>query len=124
MPRPRNISRQALVAYGRRKRELERLGFSSYDEYLSSPLWGRIRTEKLREQENACYGCLRQDAPVNVHHSSYERAVLQGKAPHRLFVVCDECHKQIEFIGKMKIGPGEATEALRKLRAKNLGKGS
>lgn len=121
MARPRNISRQALVAYGRRKRELSRLGFSSYDEYLLSPLWGRIRTEKLKDEDCTCYGCGRK-AAAEVHHSSYERAVLQGKAPHRLFVVCPDCHKEIEFIGKMKIGPGEATAALRKLRLKNLGK--
>lgn len=121
MARPRNISRAALRAYGARRRVLMALGFDSYDAYLASDLWRRIRTRKLEDEGRICYGCGAPDC-VQVHHGDYERPTLEGTAPHRLVVVCDSCHEACEYIGRTKLSPAEATNELRKLRQKNLGK--
>ena len=117
MARPRNISRAALRAYGARRRVLMALGFDSYDSYLASDLWRRIRNAKLEAEGRICYGCGAPDCR-QVHHGDYERATLEGKAPHRLMVVCDSCHEASEFIGKMKLSPAEATAELRKIRGR------
>lgn len=119
MARPRNISRAALRAYGARRRALMALGFDSYELYLASDLWRRIRNAKLEAEGRTCYGCGASGCS-QVHHGDYECATLEGKAPHRLFVVCDSCHEASEFIGKMKLSPGEATAELRKIRERRL----
>lgn len=116
MSRPRNISRAALRAYAARRRVLLALGYQSYDAYLASPLWARIRTRKLEDERRICYGCGAEGCS-QVHHADYALATMEGKAPHRLFVVCEACHKACEFFGKVKIGPSEATATLEKIRA-------
>jgi len=119
MSKPRNISRAALRAYAARRRVLLALGFDTYELYLASDLWRRIRNAKLDAEGRICYGCGAPDC-VQVHHGDYERPTLEGKAPHRLMVVCDSCHEECEYFGKTKLGPAEATANLRKLRAQNL----
>lgn len=119
MARPRRLSREALSAYRQRLNVLRAMGFDSYDAYLSSDLWRSIRDRKLLDDGRLCFGC---GAPNcrQVHHGSYAREVLEGRAPHELFTTCDDCHKACEFLFGVKVGPKQATEALRKLRRERL----
>lgn len=119
MARPRRLSREALSAYRQRLNVLRAMGFVDYDAYLASPLWRSIRERKLLDDDRECYGCGALGC-YQVHHDSYAREVLEGKAPDELFVTCDECHRRCEFLYGVKVGPRQATEALRAIREKRL----
>lgn len=78
------------------------LGFSSYQEYLSSELWQRIRTRVLVAHRvspkipgTECLLCP-MDA-TEVHHSSYSRAVMEGRDLTKLIPLCRSCHQKIEY---------------------------
>lgn len=119
MARPRRLSREALSAYRQRLSVLRAMGFPDYDAYLASPLWRSIREKKLLDDSRECFGCGAAGC-YQVHHASYAREVLEGKAPDKLFTTCDDCHKCCEFLFGVKVGPRQATEALRTIREKRL----
>lgn len=105
-------------AYHQRNRVLFQLGFLSYDQYLRSPLWGRIRTQQLREHPN-CYGC--GCKAEEVHHGNYRRETLAGTSNRGLYSVCERCHRTAEFLpGFGKVGPAQATQRLKAIRAGRL----
>ncbi len=81
-------------AYGFRNAVLKRLGFESYDEYLSSPLWQGIRLAVLRRFRK-CYVC--QAKATEVHHAAYTKENLSGEDRSGLFSLCSECHHSIEW---------------------------
>lgn len=66
------------------------LGFSSYDEYLGSPLWLSIRRRVLEFFEGKCADC-RRDAS-QVHHLRYNIANLSGRSLKGLLALCKRCH--------------------------------
>lgn len=85
------------------------MGFSGYKDgdkpYLRSYLWRRIRESVLSynlgyPRGGACNACDDQDA-TEVHHRSYERAVLSGDGPSRdeLVPICRRCHEGIHLTG-------------------------
>lgn len=102
------------AVYAQRNKLLRRMGFPSYDAYLRSPLWRRIRAEQHREHPD-CYGCGRRGQEV--HHANYFQETLTGKSRAGLFTVCETCHKAIEWLAGVKLDPRRATERLKKLRA-------
>jgi len=63
--------------------------------YLSSTLWRKIRNRVLKRDNQICVYC-GSEAQV-VHHRSYEREVLEGKADHMLVSLCEDCHEYIHF---------------------------
>jgi len=65
------------------------------EEYLPSKLWHKIRRRVLKRDEKTCVFC-RGHADV-VHHRSYERDVLEGKADHMLVSLCRACHDYIHI---------------------------
>jgi len=71
------------------------MGFSSYGDYLNSPLWIGIRATAFRLHGVNCKIC--NNKAVVIHHISYRRPVLLGKDLTALVPLCDGCHHKIEF---------------------------
>lgn len=80
--------------YRIRKFSLSEIGYASYQEYLASEDWKKIRKEKL-EKFPVCLLC---DKPsCQVHHLDYDSATLLGLEDRLLAALCDSCHEGIEF---------------------------
>lgn len=95
--RYRNLQRRHATTYEvHRERCLEKLGYSSYRQYLRSELWKAIRDEKIR-QTPLCELC--SSKAQCVHHISYKLSVLIGRNMRKLVSLCNECHTKIEFHG-------------------------
>lgn len=100
--------RKALPSY-------RQLGFVSYAAYLSSGLWASIRSRVLSRDKRLCKCC---GGPANqVHHHSYDIAVMKGHADHLLISICETCHTLIEFDGDRKRTIEQVQAALLKLLA-------
>jgi hypothetical protein len=67
-------------------------------EYLPSSLWQKIRRRVLRRDKKICFYC--GGTAILVHHRSYTRKVLEGRADHRLVSLCEGCHGLIHFSDK------------------------
>jgi len=79
--------------YGGRNRLLQQLGWTSYREYLDSPLWEKIRSRVLAR--GSCVLCGRP--PSQVHHLRYTKDALRGRDDSQLVAICRGCHFTIEF---------------------------
>lgn len=82
-------------AYKIRNKHLRNMGFSSYRKYLDSPLWKSIRSEVMVANP-LCWAC-RKCRAIEVHHSSYDLDVLQGRDLRYLIPLCYSCHDCGEF---------------------------
>lgn len=85
--------------YKERNQNLPYLGYSTYEEYLKSPEWEKIR-DKILMRHPTCCCCDR--VASQVHHYSYDLPVMLGLLNELLFSICDKCHEEIEFDGKTK----------------------
>ena len=90
----RKICENAPV-YLARSMVLRTLGFSSYQEYLDSLLWKRIRARALKGTGGTCRICL--GLARQVHHRDYGLDTLSGQRLDGLIPVCGGCHWRIEF---------------------------
>ena len=77
-----------------RKNSLEWMGYSSYQGYLRSEEWRRIRSARL-EKHPDCALC--GVKATQVHHMSYDPITLVGGKPNRLVQLCGLCHEKIEI---------------------------
>ena len=115
------ITKRAIREYGYRNRNLEELGFDSYDDYLKSHLWKSI-FHKVLSISSDCYGCY--SIATEVHHGSYDIPTLRGDHIESvvgvlLFPICRKCHKSIEYTRKgNKVDPLTATRKLQAKRAR------
>jgi hypothetical protein len=91
---PEQLKQLRTDCYTRRNNILKSMGFASYQEYLRSNLWAKIRAKVLYRQPR-CYGC--NEKATQVHHNSYERKDLDGTRTRHLRPVCDICHTVAEF---------------------------
>lgn len=66
-----------------------------YELYLASDLWKTIRERVWVRDGLACRVC-NSRAEV-VHHTSYDRDVLDGNRDEALVSLCHDCHSAIEF---------------------------
>lgn len=82
--------------YLNRQKTLEKLGYSSYQEYLKSELWSRIRNEEINRYQGKCGLCQKKPA-YTVHHHDYSKQALLGSDRNRLTPICKSCHRKIEF---------------------------
>lgn len=100
--------------YGQRPKLLKEMGYSSYDEYLSSEQWAVIRREVLERQPN-CELCFQ--IATQVHHASYTRESLRKSKSKLLVSICRPCHYYIEFAsgGQKEAWSMSATKLLCKL---------
>lgn len=84
--------------YASRDFVLRELGFASYQEYLRSALWQRIRNKVFRVKGRVCQMCF--GAASMVHHNRYHKNDLLGKNLAFLVPICGPCHERIEFSKK------------------------
>lgn len=71
------------------------LGFSSYDNYLRSNLWRRIRKRVLARDGGTCLCC--GEPAQHVHHTDYSIDVMSGECDAKLVSLCERCHNQAEY---------------------------
>ena len=74
---------------------LAEMGFTSYQQYLESPLWSAIRKRHLKVMHYSCQIC--KDRANQVHHRQYRMVDLQGETSKQLVAICQNCHRWIEF---------------------------
>lgn len=78
--------------YRKRDESLRVLGFSSYQDYLNSPIWYFLRKLVMKRAKG-----LRQSCQINratqVHHESYSPKCLLGHQMKKLVAVCPMCHE-------------------------------
>lgn len=84
-----------MYEYAMRNIVLADMGYTSYEEYLKSKLWVRIRKKVLAKTQGKCSVC--RDPANEVHHTSYDRKTLEGKNLKRLRPLCRSCHDIGEF---------------------------
>ncbi len=95
--------------YQKRDKVLRRLGYGSYQEYLLSDHWQKIRSKVLKQFPD----CLICGVPAwQIHHASYDRLTMDGKRFDALAPLCGECHNRIEFNGDKKRGMHEVNQKL------------
>lgn len=104
-------------AYGARKQILKSMGFASYQAYLASDLWKRIRARVLAKSSK-CSGFKCGKRATQVHHGKYGRRELSGDDLTHLYPVCGGCHFRSEFgAGRVKLTPHQATNKLLRRRS-------
>ena len=74
---------------------LVELGFKTYEDYLLSNLWKRIRAKVLDRDERECRLC--GVTSYMVHHLDYKKDTLLGKSFTGLVTICQLCHNKVEF---------------------------
>jgi len=84
-----------MECYESRDHVLQVLGFESYEQYLLSPLWRRIRKKAMEGNGGTCIACGKRAAAV--HHTSYDLPTMTGENLNGLVLVCDTCHHLAEF---------------------------
>lgn len=77
---------------------LRRLGFETYEDYLSSPLWHKIRHRVMLRDEFACqspwHNKLSFKLPkLEVHHKIYDYDTMSGNILNGLVTICRACHE-------------------------------
>jgi 5-methylcytosine-specific restriction endonuclease McrA len=65
----------------------------SYDAYINSSLWQRLRVEALRMAGNRCAKCGSGGPGLHVHHLTYERFTRERLSD--LQVLCPTCHNEL-----------------------------
>ncbi len=81
--------------YQQRNKLLQGMGYPTYQKYLSSQLWWRIRSRVFTRDKGRCTLCPRM--AVLVHHLDYAPATLTGTNDAALVSLCGHCHGKIEF---------------------------
>ena len=101
--------------YKQRDEVLSQMGFPSYDDYLRSPLWARIRARVMKSCGELC---ICGQSATEIHHRSYKRRYMEGRGKVTTFLtaICRKCHHFIEFDEEGKKTPlGLANTRLEKL---------
>lgn len=108
---------KGLKGYEKRDRHLRALGFSSYQEYLRSPLWKELRRVAIDRAGGLCEVCGKRGR--DVHHRSYARSALSGDTNSLVFL-CRDCHKAAEYTETgRKVNHMTANRRLSKMAAAN-----
>ena len=66
-------------------------GFPTYQDYLQSEYWQKVRTEALEHYHNKCMLCSK-DSGLNVHHNNYTN--LGNETMADVVVLCRDCHSK------------------------------
>jgi hypothetical protein len=70
---------------------LRSIGFASYDAYLASELWMKIRKKVMARTNGLCSRCWNRASQV--HHYAYTEDNLKGENLVGLEALCRQCHK-------------------------------
>jgi hypothetical protein len=81
-----------------------------YQVYLTSKLWKKIRRRVLKRDKKTCVFC--GGKAQHVHHSSYEREVMEGKADQMLVSMCAVCHYYIHYDDNGSMRTPEETDRI------------
>jgi len=96
--------------FKKRDKWIKKLGFITYQNYLKSGIWKKIRKEKLDEKNYRCFYC--GVIANEVHHTRYTKPVLLGLGDYYLsglVVLCRNCHQDIsDFAKENKLHEGRA----------------
>lgn len=82
------------TVYGLRNKLLRELGYASYQDYLQSERWKKIRARALQKNKGRCVHCGKP--ATQVHHSKYDRKGLMGNSLKHLWPVCGDDHAAAE----------------------------
>jgi hypothetical protein len=89
------------------RERLSQLGFRSYDEYLRSDHWRKVR-RRCRKVEalRRCYIC-RSENDIQLHHRNYTFLGREGASEAHLIALCGFHHQALhqEFNAKVKTRP-------------------
>ncbi len=84
--------------YDNREKQLAGL---SYDDYLKSKRWSRIRSRlKKLTQNKVCRKC-KTDKNLHLHHLTYQYINTKNDTKN-IMALCDVCHKKVHDISKKK----------------------
>ena len=70
------------------------LGYASYDEYLQSRHWAKLKEQRIKNKNAKCHIC-GSKAWLLLHHRTYENLGREKKQD--LVVLCTRCNKLIHF---------------------------
>lgn len=98
------------MSYTERDNTLKEMGLGSYAAYLESPLWAGIRAKVFCRDGRNCRSCGKR--ADQIHHRSYDKAVLLGHNIKPLHAICGDCHQAIEFTDGQKNSLAEANRKL------------
>lgn len=108
--------------YLQRDRNLRKLGFSTYREYLQSDLWKDIRTEVLEKNKHKCFFC--GCKAFEVHHLWYSLNTLSRVNEYYingLKAICRNCHQYVfEYARDNKIKEAYAFNILMMVKKKSI----
>lgn len=98
-------------------RRLQGTKFATYDEYLASPEWEKLKERWLKSplsRGNLCHaGKCGSTKNLVFHHVNYCR--LGNENLSDLLLVCNECHKEIHRLYDMGLKLDEATNYVVKM---------
>lgn len=88
-----------------RRVALVELGFATYEAYLASDLWRRVRRAVLNRDRHRCRCGVKA---TQVHHRRYAKADLSGQTLRYLVAICEPCHRFGSKDGERVTTPDEA----------------
>lgn len=72
-------------------------GFSSYEHYLSSAYWKKIKKHFIVNNRQAeCYICSSKKSLL-LHHVRYDH-ICEEILNHSVYIICFECHSEIHYV--------------------------
>jgi hypothetical protein len=71
---------------------------SSYSQKLKHPKWQKKRLEILNRDNFTCQSCKSEDKTLHIHHFEYDNVEPWEYENNKLITLCEDCHKQEEFL--------------------------
>jgi hypothetical protein len=84
-----------ISGHEKRKRDLLKMGYGSFEEYLKSPLWRRIRSTVYKVKGRVCKLCGKK--AYGLHHRHYNPKVLRGDRLEPMVPLCKSCKRKVEY---------------------------
>lgn len=78
------------------------LGYASYEEYLQSRHWEKLKEQRIKNKNAKCYIC-GSKTWLLLHHRTYEHLGREKKG--ELVVLCTRCNKLVHFYDNGKRVP-------------------
>lgn len=108
--------------YGIRSASLSDAGYASYEEYLASDKWAKIRRRILKMDRWTCRMC--GEVATEVHHTSYRRTAILGTDASHLHSLCRGCHELAEFVDGNPDGQRRTPADMVRTVRENIGRQS
>lgn len=118
-----SLNNPTISQYQARNRRLKWLGFYSYQEYLNSNEWKRVRDFALKNGHGKFCEICGETKNLNIHHRRYTRIhkVSLKKQIEFLTTLCRRCHEIVHLMTNSSTNHGlhSAVRRLRKEFKKN-----